>query len=112
MKRPTLKSIAEACGVSTATVSMVLAGKGSISTELSGLIKRTAEEVGYKRKEPRRDRGPSFKYVCIIQWEDAPYLWHFSQPFVLQLESILVSDGFRPIIIHKLPELERPGPVQ
>ncbi len=103
--RPTLKSIAEACGVSTATVSMVLAGKGSISAEMTGLIKRTAEELGYKRKESRKDRGPSFKYVCIIQWEDAPYLWHFSQPFVLQLERILVSEGFRPIVIHKLPEL-------
>jgi DNA-binding LacI/PurR family transcriptional regulator len=105
MMRPTLRNIAEICKVSTATVSMVLAGKGSISAEMSSLIKRTAEELGYKRNEARKDRGPSFKYVCIIQWEEAPYLWHFSQPFVLELERLLVSEGFRPLVIHKLPEL-------
>lgn len=105
MSKPTLKDIAQACGVSTATVSMVLSGKGSISAEMSALIKRTAQSLGYKRRKGRKDRGPSFKYVCILQWEDAPYLWHFSQPFVLQIERTLVSEGFRPIIIHKLPEL-------
>ena len=80
MNRPTLRDIARACGVSTATVSMVLAGKGSISAERSDLIRKTATDLGYRKRGAQRDRGPSFKYVCIIQWEEAPYLWHFSQP--------------------------------
>jgi LacI family transcriptional regulator len=105
MKQPTLNDIAKLCGVTAATVSMALSGKGSISAETVERISRTAKDLGYTRREQRRDKGPAFKYVCILQWEDAPFLWHFSQPFVLQLEKILVEEGFRPIIIHKLPEL-------
>ncbi|MDX9958521.1 MAG: LacI family DNA-binding transcriptional regulator [Spirochaetia bacterium] len=106
MRHPTLKDIAADCGVSTATVSMVLAGKGSISPDMTDRIKKSADELGYARRVPRTSKGPSFKYVCIIQWEDAPFLWHFSQPFVLQLEKILVEMGFRPMVIHKQPALD------
>jgi LacI family transcriptional regulator len=106
MRQPTLKDIAAQCGVSTATVSMVLAGKGSISPDVSDRIRRSADALGYARQVPRVSKGPSFKYVCIIQWEDAPFLWHFSQPFVLQLEKILVEMGFRPMVIHKQPSLD------
>lgn len=105
MKQPTLKDIAKKCGVTAATVSMALSGKGSISRETVDEIRAMAQSMGYTRREQRKDKGPAFKYVCILQWEDAPFLWHFSQPFVLQLEKILVEEGFRPIIIHKLPEL-------
>jgi DNA-binding LacI/PurR family transcriptional regulator len=106
MRHPTLKDIAAECGVSTATVSMVLAGKGSISPDMSARIRNSADGLGYARRVPRTSKGPSFKYVCIIQWEDAPFLWHFSQPFVLQLEKILVEMGFRPMVIHKQPALD------
>lgn len=106
MRHPTLKDIAADCGVSTATVSMVLAGKGSISPDMSTRIRRSADELAYAPRVPRTSKGPSFKYVCIIQWEDAPFLWHFSQPFVLQLEKILVEMGFRPMVIHKQPALD------
>jgi DNA-binding LacI/PurR family transcriptional regulator len=105
VKQPRLSDIAEICGVTSATVSLALSGKGSISREMVEKIEATAKSIGYSRREQRKDKGPSFKYVCILQWEDAPFLWHFSQPFVLQLEKILVDEGFRPIIIHKLPEL-------
>jgi LacI family transcriptional regulator len=106
MSHPTLKDIAARCGVSTATVSMVLAGKGSISPDMTARIHRSADELGYVRRVSRTSKEPSFKYVCIIQWEDAPFLWHFSQPFVLQLEKILVDMGFRPMVIHKQPSLD------
>ena len=106
MRHPRLKDIAAKCGVSTASVSMVLAGKGSISADMSERIRSCANELGYTRRVPRISKGPAFKYVCIIQWEDAPFLWHFSQPFVLQLEKILVEMGFRPMVIHKQPALD------
>jgi hypothetical protein len=83
-----------------------LVGKGSISQETVDEIRTIViRSMGYIRREQRKDKGPAFKYVCILQWEDAPFLRHFSQPSVLQLEMILVEEGFRPIIIHKLPEL-------
>jgi LacI family transcriptional regulator len=106
MRHPTLKDIAVECGVSTATVSMVLSGKGSISPDMSERIFRSADGLGYTPRVARTSKGPSFKYVCIIQWEDAPFLWHFSQPFVLQLEKLLVEMGFRPMVIHKQPVLD------
>ena len=48
----TLSEIAEKCGVSTATVSYVMSGKGEekrISSAMQALIQSTAEQLGYKR---------------------------------------------------------------
>ena len=48
----TLSEIAEKCGVSTATVSYVMSGKGEekrISPAMQELIRSTAEQLGYKR---------------------------------------------------------------
>lgn len=106
MGSPTLKDIAHVCEVSTATVSLVLSGKGSISTETSEKIARTAKEMGYTPKISRTKKVLRFKNVCILQWEEAPFLWHFSQPFVLDLEKVLIEEGFRPTVIHKIPELD------
>jgi LacI family transcriptional regulator len=103
--KPTLKDIAAICKVSTATVSMVLSGKGAISRTTSDLIQETARQLGYKRKTPQSDHGPSFRNIGIIQWEDSPNRWQFSHTFVIQLERLLASEGFRPVIIHKLPEI-------
>ncbi|GHC73180.1 LacI family DNA-binding transcriptional regulator [Limoniibacter endophyticus] len=44
---PRLSRIAQSLGVSVATVSNALSGKGRVSAELSARIKKTAEEMGY-----------------------------------------------------------------
>lgn len=44
------KDIAQKCGVSTATVSYVFNGKGHVSQEIRNQILKTAEELGYVRK--------------------------------------------------------------
>lgn len=49
----TLSEIAEKCGVSTATVSYVLSGKGEekrISPAMQELVRATAEQLGYKQR--------------------------------------------------------------
>ncbi|MEI3103391.1 MAG: LacI family DNA-binding transcriptional regulator [Oscillospiraceae bacterium] len=49
----TLSEIAEKCGVSTATVSYVLSGKGEekrISPAMQELVRTTAEQLGYKQR--------------------------------------------------------------
>ena len=46
--RPTLRDIAEITGVSTATVSYVLNGKGSVGANIQKLVLETAKEVGYR----------------------------------------------------------------
>ena len=47
-RNPTLKDIAEKCGLSVPTVSRVLANKGRISDETRHVIFKTAEEIGYR----------------------------------------------------------------
>ena len=46
-KTVTLNSIAEACGISSVTVSKALSGKDGVSDELREKIKNTAREMGY-----------------------------------------------------------------
>lgn len=45
--RPTLDDIARAVGVSAATASNALSGKGRVSKELAATIQRTSRELGY-----------------------------------------------------------------
>ena len=46
--RPTLRDIAEIAGVSAATVSYVLNGKGSIGADVQRLVRQTAKDLGYR----------------------------------------------------------------
>lgn len=46
--RPTLRDIARITGVSAATVSYVLNGKGSVGVEVAELVRKTAKELGYR----------------------------------------------------------------
>ena len=101
MKKPTLKDIADAAGISVAAVSMILAGKGKISPAVSGRVRALAEEMGYQRRSTAdRPGARKFKYVCILQCEDFPYLWNFSNPFVSFLEEQVVKMGYYPFILH------------
>ncbi len=101
MKRPVLKDIADACGISIATVSLILSGKGSISPALSERVRVAAQDLGYDRKAKASAGGSRrFKYVSILQREDFPYLWNFSQPFASYLEEQVIQMGYYPLIMH------------
>lgn len=54
ISQPTIGDIAEATGVSKATVSRALAGYGRISEETEKRIKRAANELGYRPNEVAR----------------------------------------------------------
>ena len=94
MKKTTLKDIAEAAGVSVATVSMILSGKGKISEAVSTRVQNIASEMNYIKysKEKSETKG-DFKYVAIIQRELVSYLWNFSIPFTLLLEDVVQQKG-------------------
>ncbi|MEI6385453.1 MAG: LacI family DNA-binding transcriptional regulator [Spirochaetota bacterium] len=103
-QRITLKDLAQAAGVSVAAVSMILAGKGKISAPVAERVRNLATELGYKNNL----RSPKlltrrFKYVSILQREDFPYLWNFSQPFATWLEEQVIQKGYYPIILHIPP---------
>jgi DNA-binding LacI/PurR family transcriptional regulator len=101
MKATTLKDIAEAAGLSVAAVSMILSGKGKISAGQVSRVRSLAEEMGYSRRKRETESGTRrFKYVSILQSEDFPYLWNFSQPFATYLEEEVIKMGYYPIILH------------
>jgi DNA-binding LacI/PurR family transcriptional regulator len=101
MKTITLKDIAEAAGISVAAVSMILSGKGNISPGQVSRVRSLAEEMGYSRRARGSESGTRrFKYVSILQSEDFPYLWNFSQPFATYLEEEVIRMGYYPIILH------------
>ena len=101
MKRVTLKDIADRAGVSTATVSMILSGKGNISEAVSARIRQIALELGYERyKKGRSETKNGFKYVAILQQEVVSYLWNFSIPFALHLEEVVQQNGKDPLVFH------------
>lgn len=48
MARPTIRDVAKAAGVSTATVSYVLNGTGSVSEQTADRVRECVEELGYR----------------------------------------------------------------
>lgn len=48
MSRPTIRDVADAAGVSTATVSYVLNGTGSVSRETAARVRACVAELGYR----------------------------------------------------------------
>ncbi len=101
MKKTTLKDVAEAAGVSAATVSMILSGKGKISSAMKDKVLALADELGYQqRKSSKTRRKPDFEYVAVLQQETVAYLWNFSVPFSLMLEEQVLDKGRIPLVFH------------
>lgn len=48
MKKPTIYTIAEQCGLSYATVSLVLSGSSRVADATANRVKKVAKEVGYR----------------------------------------------------------------
>lgn len=60
----TYKDIAERCGVSTATVSYVINGKGSVSPSVRKLVLKTAKEMGYEERPFQRRNRQIIRLYC------------------------------------------------
>ena len=75
MSRPTIQTIADHTGVSTATVSLVINGRPGVSAKTRQLVQDTIEELGYhpKRSASQLARQQTGNIGFII-WED-----HFSE---------------------------------
>jgi LacI family transcriptional regulator len=65
--RPTVKDVAERAGVSTATVSFVLSGKGGVSAQKAQRVRDAAKELGYQgNKAARALRTGSTHSIVVI----------------------------------------------
>jgi len=101
-----LKDVADSAGVSIATASMALSGKGKISPEVAERVRTEAERIGYKKKSgvfSKKRNG--FKYIGILHHETMRYLWNFSRPFISLLEELILEQKYYPLNIHMHPQL-------
>ena len=102
MKRVTLNQVAEACGVSTATVSMVINGKGSITREVREKVMHAAEELGYLKNTYAAGIATSAtKHLAVLINEDdeQEFEWHLVRSIFIPLEAVMYKKGIFPIIV-------------
>ncbi len=99
MKRIRLQDVAAKAGVSLATASLALAGKGRISRPVREKVVAAARQLGYQRRGPAAPAGTTVRYVGVLHHQDRAYEWSFVRPFFLQIESALVPRGFVPVLV-------------
>jgi LacI family transcriptional regulator len=95
-----LQDVAKKAGVSLATASLALSGKGRISTEVRARVRDAAGELGYRA---RQGAGPSAEgggaRVGILHAEDRVYEWNFVRPIVMELERAMHLRGYAPVLV-------------
>lgn len=100
--RATIKDVATAAGVSSATVSFVLNGKGNISEEIRKKVYEAVNTLGYRRNlfATAMVKKTSFNIaVLIIEDYEKAYEWNFIRNMFIQLQSVISSEGYYPILV-------------
>lgn len=101
---PSIKDVADAVGVSTATVSNVFSGKKPVKPELASRVRAVARDLGYRVNRAASNlRSGENRLVSVL----VPDL---SDPFftslVTEVESRAEADGFDIIIANAKDDLE------
>lgn len=96
--RPKLKDVAHEAGVSIATASLVLSGKGKISSEVSDRVIASVKKLGYIKRSSSNSGKRRIKYIAVLHFEPFEYLWNFMRPCILTLEELLIQKGYFPVI--------------
>lgn len=102
MAKARLKDIATKAGVSEATVSLVLSGKGNISTEVREKVIQTANHLGYSKGASQKPgERKLFRKVGILFFveQDDPYQLHSIWEMVRQIESELKEFRYVSIVL-------------
>ena len=79
--RPTIRDIAEIAGVSAATVSYVLNGKGSVGANVQKLVLKTAKDIGYRANHAAKATrtGHTLSFGLILPDLKNPYFPQLAQ---------------------------------
>lgn len=97
----TLDDIAKTVGVSPATVSLALAGKGRVSEQTREAVANVARRLGYVRRSAEGCTEEAGRTVGILYMVD--YRWAFAwvliQPIVAELMRSLESEGYSAVLI-------------
>jgi LacI family transcriptional regulator len=112
-----LKDVAAKAGVSPATVSLVLNGKGSISQEVREHVMEVVRQTDYRRNvyaSAVARRSSSHIAVLISEEYEKAFEWNFIRQIIIALEAVLSASGFFPILIpikHNSPAKDLFGKV-
>ena len=96
----TLEQIAEKAGVSQATASNCLSGRGRAAEQTRLRVLEVAQELGYQ-KLPRSSSAPTAESVALLLSIDKEWAfgWTFILPIIQELESTLVAAGRRLVLV-------------
>lgn len=98
----TLNDVASKSGVSLATASLVLNGKGSISPEIRDRVVKNARAMGYlKNVHAAATASRSSRHVAVLVDEsyEKAYEWNLVRSILLPLEATLSQSGYYPILL-------------
>jgi LacI family transcriptional regulator len=102
---PTIKDVARAAGVSSATVSYVLNDLNKVSPEVDQLVRRTAAELGYTRNNAARalKTGRNHTIGCMLPSLTSPIFPEIAQAVQRRAE----AHGFATVVVDSGKEIER-----
>ncbi|MBK1793263.1 LacI family DNA-binding transcriptional regulator [Devosia sp. WQ 349] len=102
---PTIKDVARAAGVSSATVSYVLNDLNKVSSEVDKLVRRVAAELGYTRNNAARalKTGRNNTIGCILPSLTSPIFPEIAQAVQRRAE----AHGFATVVVDSGTEVER-----
>jgi DNA-binding LacI/PurR family transcriptional regulator len=97
--KPTLQEIARIAGVSSSTVSLVLANKGTISEEVQSKVRVVASKLGYRKEPPNQD-GKTRKIAILFHFDHhLAHTWNMLRQVTLELQANLQKNNYMPLII-------------
>ncbi len=100
--KPKLQDVAKKANVSLTTASMVLSGKGRISTDTRKAVLDAANNLGYEKKIKIKKSGQkSFTNIAIFVSIDPEwaFIWHFVRPIFSEIESIFRKENYNVILM-------------
>ncbi|MBN1834236.1 MAG: LacI family DNA-binding transcriptional regulator [Spirochaetales bacterium] len=98
--KPKLKDVATSAGVSLATASLVLSGKGRISAEARQKVLKAVEQLGYVRRD-RPASGTPLGNLGILHSIDYEwgFIWVFIRPLVEEIENNMRAMGISTVLL-------------
>ena len=102
----TLADVAKAAHVSVSTVSKALADTGRISAQTRRLVRKTADDLGYRKSAGSKERRAHSGLVGLIT---SDHNGRFSLPLLVGAESTLGASNHAALLMsaHGKPALER-----
>ena len=95
-----LQDVALKAGVSLATASLALSGKGRISTGVRERVHGAALQLGYSaRRDIASGAATAAARFGILHADDRAYEWNFVRPAIVELERFLHQKGMAPVLL-------------